>query len=151
MLFLTDHEAAELYELWHERVAHSVRRAHARANGRPDTHSTDLANLHRDLLAINLHTVGLPEPSAAAGTALEAAQSARRFLAYAEEDNARAEHLSAILWLQGACAEAKLSTQRDKDGSASVNVAAAAHPAPNELVTQPWYQQPGIYHQREGQ
>lgn len=148
VLYLSDDEAEELYDLWHEQVACSVRRAHAKANGRRDTHDTDLASLRTDLLAINLHTVGLPEPDAASGTALESAQSARRFLAYAEEDHARAEHLTALLWLQGAFTEAKISAELDKGGSART---ATPDTAPHNSVDEPWCQQPGIPRQRDGQ
>lgn len=113
MISLTAREAAELYDLWHEKVTVAVRRAHAKANGRRDTHEADLAALRRDLTSVNLHPLETPEPHAAPGTALDTAHSATRFLAYAEEDHDHAEHLSAILWLQAAYSGAKLATTLD--------------------------------------
>lgn len=147
MISLTIREAAELYDLWHEKVATAVRRTHAKANGRRDTHDTDLAALRRDLTSVNLHPLETPEPHAAPGTALDAAHSAKRFLAYAEEDHERAEHLSAILWLQAAYSGAKLATKLDDRRTAK-----AAPPSDTEQQhspSKPWWQLDGPRHHEQ--
>lgn len=138
MISLTDREAAELYDLWHEKVATAVRRAHAKANGRRDTHDTDLAALRRDLTAINLHTLEAPESDAAPGTALDTAHSAKRFLAYAEDDHARAEHVPAILWLQAAYMGAQLAIEIEERSARKSPP--TPRPEPQHAPDKPWWQ-----------
>jgi len=146
VLYLSNKEAAELYELWHEKVERAVRRAHAKANGRRDTHDADLTALRRDLTAVNLHTLEIPEPDAAPGTALAAAQSARRFLTCAQDDHARAEHLPAILWLQSAYMGAELAAALDKRATAKTT---PPDQAPHAGLDAIWQQQFNIPRQRQ--
>jgi hypothetical protein len=113
MQYLTDPEALELYEAWLQRVAHTVRRAHARANGRRESDAADLAALRRDLASVNLRSLERDEPDAVFGTSLSAAQKAREFLTFAENDHSKGEHLAAILWLQQAYLSARLALELD--------------------------------------
>lgn len=115
MQYLTDPEAIELYDAWLSRVADLVRRAHAKANGRRNTDTADLNALREDLAGVNLHSLEIEEPDAAPGTALAAAQAARRFLTFAEDDHSKAEHLAAILWLQASYMAANLALDLDKN------------------------------------
>ena len=119
MQYLTDPEAIELYNAWLARVADLVRRAHAKANGRRNTDTADLNDLREDLAAVNLHSLEIEEPDAAPGTALAAAQAARRFLTFAEDDHGKGEHLAAILWLQASYMAANLALELDKNPRAA--------------------------------
>jgi hypothetical protein len=99
---LTAREAEELYERWYDGVAQRVREAAALAHGRRDRHRSDLADLRRDLGAVELRWLLEPEPEARPGTPAHAAAEADRQLTEAEAQHAWGAHKSAIVYLQQA-------------------------------------------------
>ncbi|WP_034267150.1 hypothetical protein [Actinospica robiniae] len=128
---LSAREAHELYTLWLERVEERVRTAYAKVHGRRDRHASDLADLKRDLVSVNLRPLLEPEYVPMPGTPLHAAVNARMFLEDAEQYFTCDSPKLAIVKLQLAYESARIAIKLlDEAVTGLVAVLPPSSPAP---------------------